>query len=264
MVVEANQERGRERIASAIGVAAFHLLLGYVLISGFRMEAGSRFGDTLKLFDVARETPSPPPPEPPLPAARTEEAEGAAAPAGLEADVSPVVIPPPEVRLRVPPPIVAAPTPGVGSQTSQGASDTPEPGTGAGGEGAGTGSGGSGVGAAGGGAAVKPQQVAGELSGRDYPRAAKRARAGGTVLVRYTVGTDGRVSGCTVTQSSGNVDLDSVTCTLVERRFRYEPARDAQGRPVTDTLTGRHIWWTEPKRQPYPFVWEPPAGGDPQ
>jgi protein TonB len=82
------------------------------------------------------------------------------------------------------------------------------------------------------------------------------------VLVRYTVGVDGRPSGCTVTQSSGNEDLDSNTCRLVEQRFRYEPARDADGRVVPDTVNGRHVWWTEPRRKRYPDEWEPEEPSD--
>ncbi|HEX8534636.1 MAG TPA: energy transducer TonB, partial [Allosphingosinicella sp.] len=164
---------------------------------------------------------------------------------------------PPEVRLPVPPPVAAAPAPAVGRDASRGASDRPGTGSGAGGEGTGTGGGGSGSGSGSGGSGTRARQVAGALSGRDYPRAAKSARAGGTVLVRYTIGVDGRPSGCTVTRSSGNRDLDEATCRLIEQRFRYEPARDADGRPVASTETGRHIWWTEPKRQRYPYEWKP-------
>ena len=82
------------------------------------------------------------------------------------------------------------------------------------------------------------------------------------MLVRYTVGVDGRPSGCTITQSSGNADLDETTCRLIEQRFRYEPARDAEGRAIPDVQTGRHIWWTEPKRPHYPFEWKPEEARD--
>ena len=254
-MAQLSDQANRDRIASAAAVAAFHALLGYALITGLGIDVAGKAGETLKLLDIAPETP--PPPVDPPPAAKADAPEAAAAPPGLKAQGSTVAAPPPQVRLEVPPPLAAAPKPGAGSDTSQGASDRPGPGTGSGGEGSGTGSGGSGTGNGGGGAVTRARQVEGALSGRDYPRAAKRARAAGTVLVRYTVATDGRVHGCTVTQSSGNVDLDDVTCRLIERRFRYEPARDAEGRPVADTLTGRHIWWTEPRRPKYPYEWKP-------
>ena len=76
----------------------------------------------------------------------------------------------------------------------------------------------------------------------DYPSAARRAEEQGTVRVRYTVGADGRVSGCTVTQSSGSRSLDSTTCRILERRFRYSPARNAAGIPVPQSMTQSVRW----------------------
>jgi protein TonB len=166
------------------------------------------------------------------------------------------MLPSSAIRLPLPSPLPAASKAGPGNANAEGGAAVGT-GSGAGGHGSGAGSGGSGTGSGDGGPATKSRHLRGELSGRDYPRAAKRVGAAGTVLVRYTVGTDGRPSGCTVTQSSGNEDLDQVTCRLIERRFRYEPARDARGNPVPDTVTGRHIWWTEPRRRQYPFEWKP-------
>jgi protein TonB len=60
--------------------------------------------------------------------------------------------------------------------------------------------------------------------------------------VRYVVGTDGRVSGCRVTRSSGHAELDATTCRLIEQRFRYRPARDAAGRPVPETVSRTFDW----------------------
>jgi protein TonB len=252
--VEANPEKRPERLASAAAVAAFHGLIGYALMTGLGIDIAREASGRLKLFDIRR---APPPPSThPPPAAVEAQAQAAAAPPAPKAEASPVVAPAPEVRLPVPPPLPAALKAGTGSEASQGASILGT-GTGAGGEGSGSGSGDSGSGSGSGGAVTRARQIGGALFGRDFPRAAKRARAGGTVLVRYTVGADGRVSGCTITQSSGNADLDSTTCDLIEKRFRYEPARDAQGNPVPDVQTGRHIWWTEPRRRQYPYEWKP-------
>lgn len=97
------------------------------------------------------------------------------------------------------------------------------------------------------GAAARPftpaALVKGRLKNSDYPRAARRAGAEGTVHVRFLVNPDGGVGGCTVTRSSGHPELDSTTCRLIERRFRYRPARDAQGRPTSDVVVGEQLWW---------------------
>ena len=76
----------------------------------------------------------------------------------------------------------------------------------------------------------------------DYPSAALRAEEQGTVRVTFTVGTDGRVSNCSVVQSSGSRSLDSTTCRIFERRFRYSPARDASGNAVPTTQNQSVTW----------------------
>lgn len=80
---------------------------------------------------------------------------------------------------------------------------------------------------------------------RDYPSRAKSRGEQGTVRVSYTIGIDGRVSNCTVAGSSGSPSLDSTTCRILERRFRYEPARDASGLPVPQTKTQSVSWVLE-------------------
>lgn len=76
----------------------------------------------------------------------------------------------------------------------------------------------------------------------DYPSAARRREEQGTVQVRFTVGADGRVSGCTVLRSSGSSSLDSTTCRIFERRFRYAPARDGSGNAVAQPVTQSVTW----------------------
>lgn len=235
----------RDRAASAAGVALFHLLLGYALLTGLGVSLPVADEQRLNLFDVALPVP-PPPVEEAVPEQRRQaREEGAAAPPNLVAKAAPVAAPPPRVKLKVPPPVVAAPLPGVGAAPSAGASTLPGPGSGSGGQGVGTGSGGSGNGPGGGGAAQRAQHVSGRISDSDYPKTASRARIGGTVIVRFTVGTDGRVSGCRVSRSSGNLDLDATTCRLVERRFRYRPALDSSGAKVADVMGWKQVWWLE-------------------
>lgn len=238
----------RDRLTSVAGVAAVHAAIGYALIVGLGFEVMRAPAETLKLFDIAPEPPPPPPVEEIIPPkARTEASEGAAAPPGLKARPTPVVAPPPKVRLPVPSPVIVAPVAGPGIAPSAGASDIAGPGTGAGGEGEGTGSGGAGSGAGGGGPVTRPRYVSGRLVNSDYPRGARDAE--GSVTVEFTVETDGRVSECQVTESSGNADLDTTTCRLIERRFRYDPARDAEGRAVADVTGWRQDWWIGRRRR---------------
>lgn len=61
-----------------------------------------------------------------------------------------------------------------------------------------------------------------------YPPEALRRDAGGTVRVRVTVATDGRVDRLEVAESSGNRHLDRAATEAV-RRWRFQPAvRDGQ------------------------------------
>lgn len=63
----------------------------------------------------------------------------------------------------------------------------------------------------------------------DYPAAALRAESSGVTRFLLTISADGRVSDCTVTQSSGSALLDHNSCSLAERRARFLPARDSAG-----------------------------------
>ena len=53
---------------------------------------------------------------------------------------------------------------------------------------------------------------------------------------------NGRVTRCIVTSSSGIPELDALTCRLIQKRFRYRPSTDRNGRPVPDEVEGEHIW----------------------
>jgi protein TonB len=124
----------------------------------------------------------------------------------------------------------------------------PAAGGGAGGTGTGgNGSGGTGEGSDGsGGGGTPPVQIGGRITDRDYPRALSDIGISGTVSVRYRVGVDGRVTDCLITHSSGHEELDVLTCRLIERRFRYRPSRDEEGRPVPSTIVENHSWIIPP------------------
>lgn len=241
-MVQVTQEN-RDRFKSGLGVAAFHLLLGYALITGLGFELPAEVKDKLEVFDVVE--PPPPPEEKPKPAeVRVKAPEGAASPPSLKANPTPVVAPKPIIKLDVPPPIVSVPLPTpvpIGLDPAAGVAAIPGPGTGTGGEGNGTGAGGQGSGTGGGGG-TPARWLRGRITDADYPDAAVRARASGVVFLRFVVGRDGRVDSCRVTRSSGNRSLDETTCRLILRRFHYRPALDSEGEPVPATITGEHDW----------------------
>lgn len=235
----------RDRIGSAVLVVLLHALIFYALLIGLGYRIAAPPGEALKLFDVRELAPPPPLAEARPAPAKAPGPEGAAAPPNLKARPAPVVAPPPELRLPVPPPITAAPIAGQDADPSVGAAEQAAPGTGAGGIGTGTGAGRQGNGNGGGGVAIPARLVAGRIRPKDYPRAAWKARIEGTVLARLSVGADGRVTGCAVMRSSGSAELDAATCDLIRARFRYEPARDASGRPVPDIKGWKQSWWLE-------------------
>ena len=246
----------RQRLVSALAAALVNLLLGYALVVGLGYRLPLALEEPLKLFDVAVPPPPPPPPPasaPPSPSRRlkADRAEGVAAPPSLEAAPRPIVAPPPRVRLEIVEPIAAAPVAGAGSAASAGATPLPGPGTGATGTRTGTGSGaaGSGPGDGGGsGIATRARLIRGRIQDSDYPRGAYREQIGGIVIARLTIGTEGQVMRCLITDSSGNSELDTTTCRLIERRFRYEPARDRTGKPVVSEVGWRQTWWLEARR----------------
>lgn len=84
--------------------------------------------------------------------------------------------------------------------------------------------------------------VVGLFSGDDYPPSAARNEEEGTTGVRITIGADGRVSSCDVIASSGSSSLDTTTCSIIQRRARFVPARDEAGNAVSDTYTQRIRW----------------------
>lgn len=80
----------------------------------------------------------------------------------------------------------------------------------------------------------------------DYPTRALREEREGTTSFRVTVGPDGRVTGCSVTSSSGSPDLDDATCQNVTRRARFNPATDGEGQPTSGSYANR-VRWVIPK-----------------
>jgi protein TonB len=212
-------------LAAAIGINA--LLLALVLTLSRDAAPALLHGPGLSTFDIRQ--PPPPPPE-------TEPA-GASAPPSRGATKAPS---PPNPPRPLPKPTPEQPAVDVGSQSASGAGAAAGSGAGRGGQGTGTGSGGGGAGSGSG--ATPPVHVAGALTDADYRRSGLPKGAAGTVVISFRVRADGKVDRCSTVRSSGYAIIDRDTCRLVERRFRFRPARDAAGNAIDFTLRTDFAW----------------------
>jgi protein TonB len=208
------KQMSSNRTASIIVVALLHVVLGYALVTGLAYNVIKNAASDLKTFDVT-EPPPPPEQKPPPP----EKQPNTPPPPQ-------VVAPPPLVRMA---PIVSpistvsiAPPPVI-TPTARPAPPAPP-------------------------APVKRESarakgsLVGLFSSEDYPNSSLSANEQGTTAVQLTIGTDGRVSGCNVTSSSGSGALDGATCNILKRRARFTPAVDSNGSPTTDTYSQRITW----------------------
>ncbi len=64
----------------------------------------------------------------------------------------------------------------------------------------------------------------------------------GTASFTLAIDAAGRVTGCTITRSTGHGALDAATCDLVGKRARFDAARDGTGKPVAARYTGTITW----------------------
>ena len=221
---------GKTRAMAVVGVAALHIAVIAALISAFGVEVVVQTVKSIAAFNV--------PVPPPEPTPQATQPQGAAAPPAPKATPRPQPSPSPRIV------VVPKPAPTVASTGSAPKSGASAAGSGSGGagQGSGTGSGGRGNGS-GGGIAQRAEKIAGELKTRDFPRSGANDRDGKFIVVRYAVGTDGRVRNCRVVQSSGSAEADAITCRLIEKRFRYRPAENAAGNPVADETAWKQWWW---------------------
>jgi periplasmic protein TonB len=232
----------RDRGGAIAAVILIHAGLAYAFLTMSGTLTRTEEQDDLQVFDVTEVLPPPETPPVPPPQQRQQqrapEEEGAASPENIRSQATPIVAPPPRVRLPVTPPVAVTQTPNEGAAPTQGAAPVPGPGTGAGGTGTGTGAGGSGsgTGGGGGGAAIRAAIVRG-ITSRDYPQAIQRNwPRGGAIFVRLRIQPNGRPSQCDVMRSYGDPVADQWTCSLLMERGQFRPARDGRGQPVADWL----------------------------
>ena len=210
----ADQKLSGNRLTALIVVAILHVIVGYALVTGLAYSAFQKVKERVETFDVKEEKPPeepPPPPDQPLPP-------------------PPIVAPPPPISFDRPAaPVVqtvpVAPPPAPIFTTAAPAPPPPPP-----------------VASKARGAKPKGQGSWAARIQDNYPSAALRKEIEGTVAVRVTVGPDGRVSGCTVSGSSGSGDLDSAACDGMTRYARFEPALDAGGSPTSGSFSTRIVY----------------------
>lgn len=241
-----------ERLLSALATAITLALLGYLLLVGMTVERQERAEEQMAILALQASHPQRRRPPPHVDQRPRSAASSKPSPRNLRNRAAAIITPPPPVPPPIPSSIVSAPTAGLGMAASAGASDRPGPGEGAGGRGTGTGGGGAGDGEGGGGDDVPPRLIKGRLKFSDLPPDLRDGGIGGTVSVRYEVAIDGRVSDCIIIGSSGSTELDQLTCRLIEQRFRFDPSRDHEGRPVPSAIEENHSWENDRTRLPRP------------
>jgi protein TonB len=202
----ADQSMSGNRITALIIVALIHIVLVYALITGLAYEAIQKARQVVSTVDikeeVKKEEPPPPPKKvdlPPPPVAPPVKINVAPAPP----QITTTVTPPP-----APPPIILAPPPAAPPPPSRAKAAS----------------------------ANKQGSWAARIQ-ENYPPRALREEREGRVGVRVTIGADGRVSGCSVTSSSGSPDLDQAACDGMTRYARYNPALDDAGNPTTGSAS---------------------------
>ena len=220
------KQMSSNRTAAIIIVALIHIALGYALVTGLAYNVIKKAAEDLKTFDVEEEPPPPPEEPPPPPDTNTPPPPQ-------------IVAPPSIVRIESPAPsIVTTPviTPQVITPTARPAPTTKS---------------------CPGGSTVAVSQTCPPVvsqaarakanlnslfSTDDYPQSAIRNEEQGTTAVRLGVGTDGRVTDCSITSSSGSTALDNATCSIIRRRARYTPAQDQAGNPISGSDSARIRW----------------------
>ena len=221
-----------DKAKAIAAVVAVHAALAAMIMLGLNVRHSPDLGDRLQMIDLRE--PPPPPPQPPPPVARTRAAKRTAGAPARRANASPIVAP--TIRLKPISPIAAARVAGTGSAANSGAGLSGS-GTGAGGVGSGPGGGGDDF------SGYTPARRISKIPDYAYRQLAASGLPSGRVGVTIRVHEDGGVSSCRIARSSGDAGIDDLMCQLTLRYVRFDPARDAAGRPVAQDVTFYPNWW---------------------
>ena len=211
-----NQAQDPRRRATALaGTAAIHAVLGLAIVTGLTIGGYKPFDEYKPIIKFPIDEPEPQPPEPQQ-QSEPQDSFITVPPTPFDpivADPIDIVVQDPIVDQR---PFVVDPGPIVGPtpEPLQAALFTPR----------------------GARPSNRPQSW---ISNADYPASTE---AEGIAAYRLIVGTNGRVSACEVTRSTGNRQLDGATCKLIERRARFEAATDETGAKVVGSYSGTVKW----------------------
>ncbi|WP_374407005.1 energy transducer TonB [Pelagerythrobacter sp.] len=199
-------------------VALVHLLVGYALITGLAYEAVSKVVERVTTVDIEEPPPPPeePPEEPPPPEPDTAPPPPVAppppisiAPAPPPIRTQPTIPPPAPPVLRVPPPAPPAPPPPPPPRFQP---KNPSPRNG------------------------------GWVTTSDYRSSWISREYTGTASFTLRVGANGRVESCSVTGGSAPSELKDATCSLIQRRARFDPATNGNGDEVAGNFSGSVRW----------------------
>lgn len=80
------------------------------------------------------------------------------------------------------------------------------------------------------------------VTNEDYRPRWVQEELSGTARFTLSIDARGKVTGCTITRSTGHPALDTATCDLVTKRARFDAARDGNGKPVAGTYSNAVTW----------------------
>ena len=219
-----------DRAKAAAAALLVHVAIGAAFLTGLVVNVSKRPSAILQTFDVDL-----PPPPPPI-VEQESAPKGDPGEAGKKATPTPIVAPKPKIDVTAKSPVVAAPVPGQGAAPSAGAAQAGT-GSGAGGTGAGLGGGGTG------GTGFTPAQKITKIPDREYRRiTALSGSRRGSVGLSIRVEPDGAPSNCRIARTSGNAGVDALMCQLTLTWVRFRPARDPQGRAISQDITWYPDW----------------------
>ncbi|WP_205693802.1 TonB family protein [Croceicoccus ponticola] len=236
IVTKARQRMSGRKLATIVVVALIHIGAIFGLLRAFDIDVVPSVVRSITTFSVPLDVQ----PEPPPKKVEEVEPEGASGEEAAKAKPKEITAPPARIPKKESPPV--PPVSSTGDETRSGAAENGA-GTGGGGPGIGTGSGGSGTGSGGVPFARHAEKVSGEIRAKDYPRTSAQDRNGAYVIVHFTVTPEGRATDCRVARSSGNPEVDRITCKLAVERFRYRPAIDGDGNPTSEKVGWKQWWW---------------------
>ncbi|NYT42008.1 energy transducer TonB [Sphingomonas sp. R-74633] len=80
------------------------------------------------------------------------------------------------------------------------------------------------------------------LNPNDYPGGALAGGHNGVVQFRLDVDEEGKITGCYVLARTSPDDFADLTCRMVSRRGRFDPALDATGKPMRSYFVQKVSW----------------------